>query len=212
MFQTALAPIGAVLVQSRGTYRIAPADQLPTGVIATGRRSGRQRHRRQRHSRRFPEICFRHRSRARAGADGAEGRHRAGRRRAQYSRAQGLARRNRKHAQRDLDVRCRRHEGHVVCRRSGEDAAARRNGRRTEGGFRRRERGAAQGPCQVHRQHAARRHSGRDVAAELSAPGADLDQAARRQGRRLRAAASRLSGAEPAGRGARGRAAVDVCE
>jgi general secretion pathway protein D len=36
MFQTALAPIGAVLVQSRGTYRIAPADQAATGAIATG--------------------------------------------------------------------------------------------------------------------------------------------------------------------------------
>lgn len=36
MFQTALTPIGAVLVQSRGTYRIAPADQAATGVIATG--------------------------------------------------------------------------------------------------------------------------------------------------------------------------------
>src|SRR5207244_13653291 len=36
MFQTALVPIGAVLVQSRGTYRIAPADQAATGVIATG--------------------------------------------------------------------------------------------------------------------------------------------------------------------------------
>ncbi|WP_157088475.1 type II secretion system secretin GspD [Bradyrhizobium jicamae] len=36
MFQTALVPIGAVLVQSRGTYRIAPADQAATGAIATG--------------------------------------------------------------------------------------------------------------------------------------------------------------------------------
>lgn len=36
MFQTALAPIGAVLVQSRGTYRIAPADQAATGAITTG--------------------------------------------------------------------------------------------------------------------------------------------------------------------------------
>ncbi|MEH2536020.1 general secretion pathway protein D [Bradyrhizobium sp. AZCC 1588] len=36
MFQTALAPIGAVLVQSRGTYRIAPADQAATGAIVTG--------------------------------------------------------------------------------------------------------------------------------------------------------------------------------
>ena len=36
MFQAALAPIGAVLVQSRGTYRIAPADQAATGAIATG--------------------------------------------------------------------------------------------------------------------------------------------------------------------------------
>jgi len=36
MFQTALKPIGAVLVQNRGTYQIAPADQAATGVIATG--------------------------------------------------------------------------------------------------------------------------------------------------------------------------------
>ncbi|WP_065751169.1 type II secretion system secretin GspD [Bradyrhizobium paxllaeri] len=36
MFQTALVPIGAVLVQSRGTYRIAPSDQAATGAIATG--------------------------------------------------------------------------------------------------------------------------------------------------------------------------------
>jgi general secretion pathway protein D len=36
MFQTALTPIGAVLVQSRGTYRIAPADQAATGAIVTG--------------------------------------------------------------------------------------------------------------------------------------------------------------------------------
>ena len=36
MFQAALAPIGAVLVQSRGIYRIAPADQAATGVISTG--------------------------------------------------------------------------------------------------------------------------------------------------------------------------------
>jgi general secretion pathway protein D len=36
MFQAALAPIGAVLVQSRGVYRIAPADQAATRVISTG--------------------------------------------------------------------------------------------------------------------------------------------------------------------------------
>ncbi|WP_334376772.1 type II secretion system secretin GspD [Bradyrhizobium sp. AZCC 1719] len=36
MFQAALAPIGAVLVQSRGTYRIAPTDQAATGAIVTG--------------------------------------------------------------------------------------------------------------------------------------------------------------------------------
>jgi len=36
LFQAALAPIGAVLVQSRGIYRIAPADQAATGAIATG--------------------------------------------------------------------------------------------------------------------------------------------------------------------------------
>ena len=40
MFQTALAPIGAVLVQSRGIYRIAPADQAATGAIATGEGPG----------------------------------------------------------------------------------------------------------------------------------------------------------------------------
>ena len=36
MFQAALAPIGAVLLQTRGVYRIAPADQAATGVISTG--------------------------------------------------------------------------------------------------------------------------------------------------------------------------------
>src|SRR6185312_14681255 len=36
MFQTALKPIGAVLVQNRGSYQISPADQAATGVIATG--------------------------------------------------------------------------------------------------------------------------------------------------------------------------------
>lgn len=36
LFQTALKPIGAVLVQNRGSYQIAPADQSATGVIATG--------------------------------------------------------------------------------------------------------------------------------------------------------------------------------
>lgn len=36
LFQAALAPIGAVLVQARGSYRIAPADQAATGAITTG--------------------------------------------------------------------------------------------------------------------------------------------------------------------------------
>lgn len=36
LFQTALAPIGAVLVQSRGIYRIVPADQSATGAVSTG--------------------------------------------------------------------------------------------------------------------------------------------------------------------------------
>jgi general secretion pathway protein D len=36
LFQAALAPIGASLVQSRGIYRIVPVDQAATGVIATG--------------------------------------------------------------------------------------------------------------------------------------------------------------------------------
>jgi general secretion pathway protein D len=40
LFQAALAPLGAVLVQSRGIYRIAPADQAATGAIATGRGPG----------------------------------------------------------------------------------------------------------------------------------------------------------------------------
>ena len=40
LFQAALTPIGAVLVQSRGIYRIAPADQAATGAIATGKNGG----------------------------------------------------------------------------------------------------------------------------------------------------------------------------
>ncbi|SIO45988.1 type II secretion system protein D (GspD) [Bradyrhizobium erythrophlei] len=40
LFQAALAPIGAVLVQSRGIYRIAPADQAATGVVSTGQPPG----------------------------------------------------------------------------------------------------------------------------------------------------------------------------
>jgi general secretion pathway protein D len=40
LFQAALAPIGAVLVQSRGIYRIAPADQAATGVVSTGQAQG----------------------------------------------------------------------------------------------------------------------------------------------------------------------------
>jgi general secretion pathway protein D len=40
LFQAALAPIGAVLVQNRGIYRIAPADQAATGAIITGRAPG----------------------------------------------------------------------------------------------------------------------------------------------------------------------------
>lgn len=36
LFQTALAPIGAVLVSNRGIYRIVPADQAATGTISTG--------------------------------------------------------------------------------------------------------------------------------------------------------------------------------
>jgi len=37
IFQTAIAPIGAVLVQNRGIYRIAPADQSATGAVSTVR-------------------------------------------------------------------------------------------------------------------------------------------------------------------------------
>jgi general secretion pathway protein D len=39
LFQAALAPIGAVLVENRGIYRISPADQSATGTITTGRTS-----------------------------------------------------------------------------------------------------------------------------------------------------------------------------
>ena len=39
LFQSALAPIGAVLVENRGIYRIAPADQSATGAISTGESS-----------------------------------------------------------------------------------------------------------------------------------------------------------------------------
>ena len=37
LFQAALAPIGAILVENRGIYRISPADQSATGTISTGR-------------------------------------------------------------------------------------------------------------------------------------------------------------------------------
>jgi general secretion pathway protein D len=37
LFQAALAPIGAVLVENRNIYRIVPADQSATGTISTGR-------------------------------------------------------------------------------------------------------------------------------------------------------------------------------
>jgi general secretion pathway protein D len=37
LFQAALAPIGATLVENRGIYRISPADQSATGTISTGR-------------------------------------------------------------------------------------------------------------------------------------------------------------------------------
>jgi general secretion pathway protein D len=36
LFQAALAPIGATLVENRGIYRITPADQSATGTISTG--------------------------------------------------------------------------------------------------------------------------------------------------------------------------------
>jgi general secretion pathway protein D len=36
LFHAALTPIGAVLVQSRGVYRIVPTDQAATGVVSTG--------------------------------------------------------------------------------------------------------------------------------------------------------------------------------
>ena len=36
MFQVALAPIGATLVENRGIYRVAPTDQASTGTITTG--------------------------------------------------------------------------------------------------------------------------------------------------------------------------------
>jgi general secretion pathway protein D len=36
LFQSALMPIGAVLVENRGIYRIVPADQSATGAISTG--------------------------------------------------------------------------------------------------------------------------------------------------------------------------------
>lgn len=42
LFQTALAPIGAVLVENRGIYRIAPADQSATGAVTTVRDAANQ--------------------------------------------------------------------------------------------------------------------------------------------------------------------------
>lgn len=40
LFQAALAPAGATLVQSRGVYRIVPTDQAATGIVATVRGGG----------------------------------------------------------------------------------------------------------------------------------------------------------------------------
>lgn len=40
LFQAALAPAGATLVQSRGVYRIVPSDQAATGIVATVRAGG----------------------------------------------------------------------------------------------------------------------------------------------------------------------------
>ena len=212
MFQTALVPIGAVLVQSRGTYRIAPADQAATGVIATG--DGPAESAIAGNGIRVVSLKYVSATEvarvlepmvpkgAIVQADDARN----------ILALKGSPAEIESMLDLDFGIRCRCHEGHVVCRRSGENAPAGENGRRTEGDIRGRQRGAAQGPRQVHRQHPAWRDSGRDLAAELFAEGADLDQAARCQGRRLRAAASRLSGAEPAGGGARQRAAVDVCE
>ncbi|WP_024516246.1 type II secretion system secretin GspD [Bradyrhizobium sp. Tv2a-2] len=37
MFQAALAPVGAALVENRGLYRVLPADQGATGTVTTGR-------------------------------------------------------------------------------------------------------------------------------------------------------------------------------
>jgi general secretion pathway protein D len=37
LFQAALAPVGAALVENRGIYRIVPADQAATGTVSTGR-------------------------------------------------------------------------------------------------------------------------------------------------------------------------------
>ena len=135
MFQTALVPIGAVLVQSRGTYRIAPADQAATGAIVTGRRSGRQRHRRQRHSRGYPEyVSATEVARvlepmvpkgAIVQADDARN---ISRSRAPPAEIESMLD---SISVFDVDVM----QGHVVCRGSGENAAAGENGRRTEGRY-----------------------------------------------------------------------------
>ena len=37
LFQAALAPVGAALVENRGIYRIVPLDQAATGTVSTGR-------------------------------------------------------------------------------------------------------------------------------------------------------------------------------
>src|SRR5262249_14975838 len=37
LFQAALAPVGASLIQNRGMYRIVPTDQAATGTVATVR-------------------------------------------------------------------------------------------------------------------------------------------------------------------------------
>ena len=169
MFQTALAPIGAVLVQSRGIYRIAPADQAATGAIATG--NGPAESAIAGNGIRVVSLKYVSATEvarvlepmvpkgAIVQADDARN----------ILGSQGIAGRNRQHARFDFGIRCRRHARHVVCRRAGENVPAGKNGRRTEGRLRFRKGGAAQGTRQVHRKYPAWRDSGRDLAAELFA-------------------------------------------
>ena len=210
LFQAALAPIGAVLVQSRGIYRIAPADQAATGVVSTDRSSG-------------------------ANAVGGNGMRVVS---LKYVSATELARVLEPMVPKgaivqaddarnilalkgspaeidsmvdsisifDVDVMRGMSFAVVPVKTSQPEKMV----DELKAIFASDKEGPLKGRVRIHGEHPARRHPGRDVATRLFASRPRLDQAARCQGERHRTAAACLPGAEPSSRRTRNRASVDV--